>query len=160
MGKFSKASDDIQKIVNEISEELKFRQYGLDFEALSVNKAKEVVSISKANQVAEYFSNRDNLILIICFEEAFDKVEEKTKYIWLKMAMDQIVIDYENEKVSIGVPTVNIPLGFLEKYDKVAVDSAKLALYTMAQIEEERKKEKAEKEAQKKAKKKKKNGEF
>lgn len=130
-----------------------FAAMGLDFEALCVGKAKDVVTVSKASAVAEYLSNRDDLVLIICYEEAFDKVDEKTQYMWLRMAMDQIVYDYEKDKIVIGVPSITIPVDFYDKYKEAAINSAVLAQLTIAQIEDERKQKKLEEQAQKKGKK-------
>lgn len=129
---------------------------GLDFEALCVGKAKDVVTVSKASAVAEYLSNRDDLVLIICYEEAFDKVDEKTRYLWIRMAMEQIVFDYEKDKIIIGVPSITVPVGFYDKFKGVCIDAAILAQLTIAQIEDERKQRKLEEQAQKKGKKNKK----
>ena len=49
MAKYSKASDSIENLVTEISNELGLTNYGVDFQPLCVNKAKEVCKIVKAN---------------------------------------------------------------------------------------------------------------
>lgn len=153
MAKFTKASDEIQEIVNEVSNELGFAHLGVDFEALSVEKAKDVVTVSKASKITEYLSNREDLVLVFCLEDAFDAVDEKTRYMWIRMAMDQITYDYEKAKVNIGVPSITVPVGFWDKYKNAAIESALLGQTTIAQIEEKRKEEKVRKSAQKRAKK-------
>ena len=67
MAKFTKASEEIQEIVNEVSNELGFAHLGVDFEALSVEKAKDVVTVSKASKITEYLSNREDLVLVFFF---------------------------------------------------------------------------------------------
>jgi hypothetical protein len=155
MAKLMKASEEISNMVVEISNELGLAQMGVDFEVLNTAKAKEVVTITKANKVAEILTNRDDLIVVIVYEAAFDRVDEKTRYMWLRMAMDTISFDNEKDKIILTAPTITVPVGFYEKYKNVAVDNALLAKYTISQIEDEEKQRKAEAAAQKKAKKKK-----
>lgn len=148
MSKFTPAGEEIQKLVIDVANELDFINFGLDFEALSVPKAKDVCVVQRASKVTEYLSKRDDLILVICFEEAFDMADEATKYMWIRTAMERIVCDYEKDKVSLDAPTITIPLSVLEKYgNDVPVNAAKLSLHTISQIEDKRKQEKAEKDA-------------
>lgn len=150
MSKFTKASEEIQDLVNEISNELGFAHMGIDFEAVCVNKAKEVAVCQKASAVAEYLTQREDLILVIVYEDAFDKLDKQLdKYMWLRMAMEQIVFDSEKDKVSIGVPSITLPVAFYEKYKTAAVGSALLAQLVIAQIEDEKKKKKEEEKAAK-----------
>jgi hypothetical protein len=50
----------------------------------------------------------------------------------------------------IGCPQITVPIGFYEKYKNVAVESALLGQYTIAQIEEKKKQEELERKALKK----------
>lgn len=147
MAKFTKASEEIEKIVVEVANELNFINYGIDFEAVSVPKAKEVVQVKKASAVSEYLTKRDDLILVICYEEAFDNVDEKTKYLWIRMAMDKISFDTEKCKISLDCPSITVPVGFYEKFKGSAIDAAILGQYTIAQIEQKKKEEAAAKKA-------------
>ena len=163
MAKFFKADESIVKIVDEIANELGLAQYGIDFETLDVVNLKEVVKIVKANEYAEYLSGREDLILVLVNGEAFDLLPDgpddngvDNKYMWLRLAMDQISYDGEKEKIIIGCPTLAIPVGCYEKYKGAAVDAALLAQYTLAQMAEKKAQERAEKAAQKKGKNKKK----
>ena len=156
MAKYSQASDSIENLVIEISNELGLTNYGIDFQPLCVNKAKEVCKIVKANELAEYASNREDLVFVLCYEDAFDLVDEKTQYMWLRMEMEKVAYDTEKDKMVIGCPQITVPVGFYEKYKGAAVESALLGQYTIAQIEE-KKKEEAEQRKALKAKNKKKN---
>ena len=160
MAKFFKADESIVKIVDEIANELGLASYGIDFEVLDVVNLKEVVKIVRANEYAQYLSNRENLILVLINGEAFDLLpdtpnegEVDNKYMWLRLAMEQISYDSEKDKINIGCPTLTIPVGCWEKYGKATVDSALLAQYTLAQMAEKKAQERAEKAAQKKDKK-------
>jgi hypothetical protein len=155
MKKYSEVSEEIDNLVNDISNELGLFNYGVDFQPICVAKAKEVCKVVKANELAEHVSQREDLVFVICYEDAFDLVDEKTRYMWLRMAMETVSYDTEKMKINIGGPTINVPLGFAEKYGNEAIDSAKLSLYTIAQIEERKKEEAAQKRAERAAKKKK-----
>jgi hypothetical protein len=87
MAKYSQASESIERLVNDISNEMNLIHYGVDFQPLCVNKAKEVCKIIKANELAEYASNREGLVFVLCYEDAFDLVDEQTQYMWLRMEM-------------------------------------------------------------------------
>ena len=152
MGKYSQASETIEKLVNDISNEMNLIHYGVDFQPLCVNKAKEVCKIVKANELAEYTSNREGLIYVLCYEDAFDLVDEQTQYMWLRMEMEKVSYDTEKDKMIIGCPQITVPIGFYEKYKNAAVDSALLGQYTIAQIEEKKKEEAEQRKALKKGK--------
>lgn len=154
MKKYSEVSEEIDNLVNEISNELGLFNYGVDFQPICVAKAKEVCKVVRANELAEHVSQREDLVFVICYEDAFDLVDEQTKYMWLRMAMETVSYDTEKMKINIGGPTITVPLGFAEKYGNAAIDSAKLSLYTIAQIEEKKKEEAAQKRAERAAKRK------
>ena len=161
MAKFFKADESIVKLVGEIANELGLAQYGIDFETLDVVNLKEVVKVVRANEYAEYLSGREDLILVLVNGEAFDLLPETpndgevdNRYMWLRLAMEQISYDSEKEKITIGCPSITVPVGCYEKYKNAAVDSALLAQYTLAQMAEKKAQERAERAAQKKAKKK------
>ena len=163
MAKFFKADESIVKLVDKIANELGLAQYGLDFETLDVTNLKQVVKIVKANEYAEYLSSRENLILVLINGEAFDLLPETpnegevdNRYMWLRLAMDEISYDSEKDKITIGCPKIEVPVGCYERFGKATVDSALLAQYTLAQMAEKKAQERAERAAQKKEGKKKK----
>lgn len=163
MAKFFKADESIVKLVDKIANELGLAQYGVDFETLDVTNLKQVVKIVKANEYAEYLSSRENLILVLINGEAFDLLPESpnegevdNRYMWLRLAMDEIAYDSEKDKIIIGCPKIEVPVGCYERFGKSTVDSALLAQYTLAQMAEKKAQERAERAAQKKEGKKKK----
>jgi hypothetical protein len=147
MAKYSQASENIENLVVDISNELGLINYGVDFQPLCVNKAKEVCKIVKANELAEYASNREDLVFVLCYEDAFDLVDEKTQYMWLRMEMEKVAYDTEKDKMVLGCPQITVPVGVYEKYKEVAVDAALLGQYTIAQIKEKEKEEAAQRKA-------------
>ena len=153
MSKLMIASPEVDKIVQTIAAELGLSQIGIEFQTLNTRKAKEVVKISKASEITELMSKRQDLIIVIVYEKAFDLVDEKMQYMWLRMAMESVSYDSEKDKINIGCPSITVPLSFVEKYGETAINAAKLGLLTISQIEDE---EKKQKEIEKNLKKKKK----
>lgn len=145
--KYSEASETIEKLVNDIANELNLINFGVDFQPLCVNKAKEVCKVVRANELAEYASKRDDLVFVICHEDAFDQVDEQTQYMWLRTEMDKVSYDTEKDKLVIGCPSITIPVGMYEKYKGAVVDAALLGQYTIAQIEEKKKEEAEQRKA-------------
>lgn len=152
MAKYSRCEEDVQKLVHEVASELGLEQF-MDFEALYVPKAKEVVSVSRASELTQYLSNRDDLIILVIYQKAFDLVEEKTQYMWIRMAMEQIYFDTEKDKIIIGKDNITLPISFVNKYEKLAIDTALSSYYTIAQIQEKEKEEKLKQKENKKRKK-------
>jgi hypothetical protein len=149
MGKLSIASPEIEKLVQDVAKEMGLTLSGLEFQALCTNKAKEVVKVSKAGEVAEIMSDKENLIIVIVYENAFDLVDEKTRYMWIRMALDCVSYDLEKDKVSLNAPTLTMTLSCYQKFGNVATQHAELALHTIQQLEDLEKQRKAEAKASK-----------
>lgn len=152
MAKFTKADDEIQDMVHDIASDLGLENF-IDFEALYVAKAHDVIQVVKASQIAQYYAKRDDLVLLFIYADAFDAVDKDTQKMWLKMAMDTVSYDSEKDKVNIGTAMITVPYGFYLKYKQAAIDASELALVTMKQIEDKKQQEKEEKKGKKKSKK-------
>jgi hypothetical protein len=154
MAKLTMASPDLEKLVQEVAQEMGLTQMGIEFQALNAKKSKEIVKVSKANEVTEILSDKENLVVVIAYEEAFDRVDEKTRWMWIRMALDCVSYDPEKDKISLSTPTITVPLGFYQKYGNVAVQNAELALLTIQQIQDEERERKEAEKALKKGRKK------
>lgn len=168
MAKYSQASEEVEKLVNEISNEIGLFHLGVDFQPIFVNKSKEVCKVVKANELFEYTSKREDLVFVVCNQDAFDGtdpqghpyVDEKTKYLWLRTEMEKVGYDTEKDKLIIGCPQITLPVGLYEKYkdegkDAILIQNALLGQYTLAKIEQDKKEEAERKKAQRANKKKK-----
>lgn len=149
MGKLRLASPDVEKLVQDVAQEMGLIQQGLEFQALCTTKAKEIVKVSKAGEVAEVMSDKENLLVVIVYEDAFDVVDEKTRFMWTRMALDSVVYDSEKNKVTLSAPMLTMTLGCYQKFGNVATQHAELALHTIQQLEEAEKQRKAEAKAAK-----------
>jgi hypothetical protein len=148
MAKFTVASEEYQDLVNSVASEMGLKQDGIEFQALNVKKSKkEVVKIKRASEIEEILGGTEDTIIVILFEEAFDRVDSAMKREWIRMALEPISYDSEKCKINIGCPMVTVPVGYYEKYKDIAINAALLQQYTLAQIEDERKEEEARRKA-------------
>ena len=153
MAKFKDSDESTLGMVSDISSQLNLENYGVDFQPIFVEKSKEVISVKKASDVAMYLSSRPDLVLIIINEKCWDKVDEKTQWLWLRIAMEQVSYDTEKCKLNIGCPTIHVPRGLYAQQGETIVNACELQLHVMETVKDE---EKAEKERLKEEKRKKK----
>lgn len=152
MAKAVLASPDINELVQEVAKELGLIQYGIEFVTMR-KKSKEVVTVKKAGELFEAYVKKEKMLAVLVYEEAFDKVEEKDQWMWVRQALARVSYDLEKDKVSLNVPMLSVPLDFYQKYGNVAMQNAELALLTVQHLQDE---EKQRKEEEKKSKKKRK----
>ena len=160
MAKYSKASEEVERLVEEIASELNLDNFGVDFQPIFINKSKDVCKVVKANELFEYTSKREDLVFVVCNQDAFDGADpqghpyadEKTKYLWLRTEMDKVSYDTEKDKLIIGCPQITLPVGLYEKYkeegkDAALLQNALLGQYLLAKIEQDKKEEAERKKA-------------
>lgn len=154
MAKYSQASEEVERLVEDIAGELGLDVYGVDFQPIFINKSKEVCKVVKANELAEYASKREDLVFVVCNEDVFDGsdpqghpyAEDKDKYLWLRTEMDKVSYDTEKSKLVIGCPQISLPVGLYEKYKEenkgdALLQNALLGQYMIAKIEQDKKEE-------------------
>ena len=108
-----------------------------------------MVKVSKAGDVAEVVSNKENLLIVVVYETAFDLLDDKAKAMLIRMELDKVVYDFEKDKVSLSAPMISITLGSYQRYGNVATQHAELAIHTIQQLEEMEKQRKEEEKAEK-----------
>lgn len=160
MAKYSKATEEVENLVENIASELNLDNYGVDFQPIFVNKSKDVCKIVKANELFEYTSKREDLVFVVCNAEVFagadpqghPYADEKNMYLWLRTEMEKVGYDTEKAKLVIGCPSITLPVGLYEKYkedgkDQTLIDNALLGQYLLAKIEQDKKEEAERKKA-------------
>ena len=98
--------------------------------------------------------NKGNIEVFIKGESSDNTVGISAHCDTLGLMIRSIGGDGSIKVTNIGGPIITVPLGFAEKYGTEAINSAKLGLYTIAQIEEKKKEEVAQKRAERAAKRK------
>lgn len=153
MANLKKASEETHELVTKIAQEIGLTNT-VEFQTFSINKGKEIVKLKRADEIAQINANKEPLVCVIVYEDAFYRLDEKTQYLLIRTELDKVFYDFEKDKLTISTPMISVPLSSYQKYGNPIIQIAESALLTIQQIEDERK---ALKEMQK-ANKKKKNG--
>ena len=149
MAKFFELTDENQTLVNDVFQDTGMHNY-MNLKMVGVSKAKELIKVSKANPLAEYVGKCPDTIVCAIYEDAFDRLDEKTKRLLLIDAFGVVFYDDEKDKISIGAPQIVVTVAGRMKYGEELINAAEIAVTMIQEIEEEKK---AQREAEKAAKK-------
>lgn len=152
MAKIFKASEELQEMVNKVALETGLSTT-VEFQAFSTDKGKDVVKIKRADEMAQIITNKENIVGVIIYDEAFYRFDEKTQWLLIKQELDKVSYDFEKEKLSLTTPMITVPLSSYQKYGNPIIQTLEAAILTIQQIEDERKMRKEEQKANKKNKK-------
>jgi hypothetical protein len=148
------ANQEIVNIVKEVVTQMDLSQT-IKFNVLTTDKSKKIVKFIKVNKVTEKVSDKDNLIVVVINDKAFERLDDDTKYELVRMSLEPISYDFEKDKINTKTPMIEIPLSYYQKHGDKASKLAELEIYTMQQIEDEEEQKKLEEKLRKKSKRKK-----
>lgn len=159
----AKTLADVSEVYDDLVREV-FSETGLEntisIKVFAMAKpGKDVIKITRAPELAEKAWDEEDIIAVSIYEEAFDRVDDQTRRIWIENALAQVSYDYEKDRLNLNKePSINLTLGMYDKYnDKglggTLIQKIQLQALTVQQIKDEEKQKKAEAKAAKKAKK-------
>ena len=168
MAKLFKTSDDIYEFITNEWSNTESSKIGVRLKVISTQKAKQILKLSKASATTEYLIREQDVLTLVVYEEAWDRLSEMNKILLLKGIFSVVSYDTEKERLIID----NRPYAdlfnmrhtkdangneYLDKYDN-ALETCALLLQQIEdeqkQAKEEEKARKAEERAAKKAQKK------
>lgn len=150
-------TEENQNLFNDLFEETGYHNY-MQLRLIGVAKSKEVITVNRPNAIAKHVGHLpDDVVTILVYEDAFDRLDDKSKKLLIKDAFNLIAYDDEKDKIAIGAPMITVTVVGRQKWGEDLINSAEFAVAAIAQIEEEKKEakeaEKARKAAEKAAKK-------
>ena len=77
MAKLFETSKDIADLAQEKWENTGLAQMGIELKVISTPKAKSILKVQRANATTNYLTKKD--VILIVFEEAFDRLTDKDK---------------------------------------------------------------------------------
>ena len=149
--KLFETSKDIADLAQEKWENTGLAQMGIELKVISTPKAKSILKVQRANATTNYLTKKD--VILIVFEEAFDRLTEEHKNLLMEGAISNISYDTDKDKLNVESDFAREILRMRRKYQNY-VDVAEESYIVIETIEEE---EKQRKEAERLAKKEKKN---
>lgn len=167
MAKLFKTSDDVFNFIDNIWQDTTCARVGVNLKIMSTPKAKQVLKLSKASPVTEALIREDDVITLVVYEEAWDRLSDLNRLLLVKGAFSVVGYDMEKDRLVID----NKPYAdlfnmrhatdengkeYLDLYDNT-LETASLAIQQIEDEEREKKEEekerkRAEKEAKKAAK--------
>lgn len=156
MAKLFKTSDDIYEFITNEWNNTENSKIGVRLKVISTQKAKQILKLSKASATTEYLIREQDVLTLVVYEEAWDRLSEMNKILLLKGIFSVVSYDTEKERLIID----NRPYAdlfnmrhtkdangneYLDQYDN-ALETCALLLQ---QIEDEQKQAKEEEKARK-----------
>ena len=151
MAKLFETSKDIADLAQEKWENTGLAQMGIELKVISTPKAKSILKVQRANATTNYLTKKD--VILIVFEEAFDRLTEEHKNLLMEGAISNISYDTDKDKLNVDSDFAREIFRMRRKYQNY-VDVAEESYIVIETIEEE---EKQRKEAERLSKKEKKN---
>lgn len=160
MAKLFKTSDDVYEFITNEWEQTDTSKIGVCLKVISTSKARQILKLSKVSATTEYLIREQDVITLVVYEDAWDKLSDVDKILLLRGLFSVVSYDTEKERIVID----NRPYAdlfnmrhskdangneYLDKYDNT-LETCSLLLQ---QIEEQEKEEKMRKAEEKKAKK-------
>lgn len=150
MSKFFETSDEYVELIENQFSKTNLDTMGINLKVLSTTKAKDVLKVSRTSAVTNYLTKGETDILVMVYEQAFDRLTPDVQNMWAEMVLSAVSYDTEKDKLNIDTNPFGPFFNMRRKYGDVAADNLELAYLAIQQIEDE---EKERKEAEKAAKK-------
>lgn len=147
-------SNDIAEIIENAFDEAGLTNYGINLKIMSTSKAKDVIKVSKASATTEFLAKKDGMVMVTVYEAAFDRLDAESQKILTEMAVSNVSMDLEKDKVNVETNPYIQLFNMRRKYGERADNVLEASYAAVQQILEE---EKAAKEAKKQAKQQKQN---
>ena len=150
MAKLFETSKDIAELAQEKWENTGLAQMGIELKVISTPKAKSVLKVQRANATTNYLTKKD--IILIVFEEAFDRLTDEHKHMLMEGAISNISYDTDKDKLNVENDFAKEIFRMRRTYANY-VDVAEESYIVIEQIEDEERRRKEEEKLAKKEKK-------
>ena len=147
MAKIFETSQDIAELAQDKFEETGLPQMGINLKVLSITKSKNVLKVSRANATTHFLTDKDVILLV--YEEAFDRLSDEFKNKLMEGAISNISYDTEKDKLNVENDIAKEMFRMRRQHENY-VDVVETSYLVVEQIEDEEKRRKEE-EKQKKA---------
>ena len=141
MSKIFETDESIVNLARDRFEDTGLAHYGVDLKVMSLTKANQLVKVSKASATTEFLAKTSDCIQMFIYEEAFDKLDEKSNNLILEGALSIVSYDTEKERIVIdNAPFAEI-FNMRRKYGDLYTDLLESTFELIKSIEEQKKEE-------------------
>ncbi len=146
MAKIFETSQDIAELAQDKFEETGLPQMGINLKVLSVTKSKNVLKVSRANATTHFLTDKD--VILVVYEEAFDRLSDEFKNKLMEGAISNISYDTEKDKLNVENDIAKEMFRMRRKHENY-VDVVETSYLVVEQIEDEEKRRKEEEKLRK-----------
>lgn len=146
MAKIFETSQDIAELAQEKFEETGLPQMGINLKVLSITKSKNVLKVSRANATTHFLTDKD--VILIVYEEAFDRLSDEFKNKLMEGAISNISYDTEKDKLNVENDIAKEMFRMRRQHENY-VDVVETSYLVVEQIEDEEKRRKEEEKLRK-----------
>ena len=146
--KIFETSADIAELCQSKWEETGLAQMGIELKLLSVTKAKNVLKATKAGAIVNSLTKKD--VILIIYEEAFDRLSDEYKNKLIDGVFSNISYDTDKDRLIVETDIAKEIFRMRRKYENY-IDIMEASYLVINQIEEEEKERKEAEKAQKAA---------
>ena len=146
MAKIFETSQDIAELAQDKFEETGLPQMGINLKVLSITKSKNVLKVSRANATTHFLTDKDVILLV--YEEAFDRLSDEFKNKLMEGAISNISYDTEKDKLNVENDIAKEMFRMRRQHENY-VDVVETSYLVIEQIEDEEKRRKEEEKLRK-----------
>lgn len=146
MAKLFETAADIAELAQEKFEDTGLAQMGINLKVLSTTKAKNVLKVSRASATTHYLTDKD--IILVIYEEAFDRLSDEFKSELMEGAFSNVSYDSEKDKLNVEGDIAKEMFRMRRQHENY-VDVMETSYLVIEQIEDEEKRKKEEEKLQK-----------
>lgn len=146
MAKIFETSQDIAELAQDKFEETGLPQMGINLKVLSITKSKNVLKVSRANATTHFLTDKDVILLV--YEEAFDRLSDEFKNKLMEGAISNISYDTEKDKLNVENDIAKEMFRMRRQHENY-VDVVETSYLVVEQIEDEEKRRKEEEKLRK-----------
>ncbi|MBO6254272.1 MAG: hypothetical protein J6O49_11550 [Bacteroidaceae bacterium] len=146
MAKIFETSQDIAELAQDKFEETGLPQMGINLKVLSITKSKNVLKVSRANATTHFLTDKD--VILVVYEEAFDRLSDEFKNKLMEGAISNISYDTEKDKLNVENDIAKEMFRMRRQHENY-VDVVETSYLVVEQIEDEEKRRKEEEKLRK-----------
>lgn len=134
MAKYEEPFEDYAELFNQVISDAGL-DHLMNITILANNKAKEIFKVSKANELLNFRTGDD--VIIIFNQKIFEQLPDEQQRIIVEEAVAYISYDTEKDKVVITQPDFMAHSGILRKHGFETIEAVRESVKTLYQAEKE-----------------------
>lgn len=140
--KFFETSSKIAELAQKKFDETSLPQMAIELKLISTTKSKNVLKVSKSSATVQYLTKKD--VLLVIYEDAFDRLSDEYKEKLLEGALSNIEYDIDKDKITVDGDIAREIFRMRQKYSNY-VDILEASYLVIDEIEEEEREKKESK---------------